>query len=164
MKSVFWNIAVVSFVLMAVKCNNNDQPKSTSAIDTSGSGIIPGPSTEIISALLDTIFAHGEDTTIVLVNGEAIVKGYSQANKRHPSYSLDVKKGQSIIATIKPIQKGGNVRINQVQLPDKSFDGPFGDSMRYYIKKSGTLRFIIGQNMMAGDPWTGDFIFHLRVE
>ena len=155
---------MVSFVLPAIGCNSNDQPKSTSVTDTLKSGITPAPSTEIISALPDTIFANGKDTIIVLVNGVALIKGHSRANQRHPTYSVKVEKGQTIIATIRPLEKGGNVRINQVQLPDKSFDGPFGDSLHYYVKKSGTLRFIIGQNMMAGDPWTGDFIFHLRVE
>ena len=164
MKSVFWNIAVVSFVTLATRCNGNDPSKSTSVTDTPGSRITPAPSTEVVSALPDTIFAGGKDTTIILVNGETLIKGYSRANKRHPSYSVRVEKGQTIIATIKPMQKGGNVRINQLQLPDQSFDGPFGDSLHYLVKKSGTLRFIIGQNMMAGDPWTGDFIFYLRVK
>jgi hypothetical protein len=165
MKSLFWNIAVVLFVTLATGCNSNDQSKSTSGIDTPESRITPAPSTtEVIAALPDTIFANGKDTTIVLVNGVAFIKGHSRANQRHPTYSVKVEKGQTIIATIKPLEKGGNVRINQLQLPDKSFDGPFGDSLHYYIKKSGTLRFIIGQNTMAGDPWTGDFIFHLRVE
>lgn len=89
--------------------------------------------------------------------------GHITANKQHPAYSLSVQKGQTITATIKPVKKGGNVRINQIQLPGGAFDGPFGDSLSYASKRSGVICFIIGENLMAGDPYTGDFLLHIKV-
>lgn len=110
----------------------------------------------------DTILAGNGDTTLALQTNEAFIKGEMVANTRQPVYSIPVLKGEIIIAWVRPENKGSNVRINQVQQPGGSFDGPFGDSLYYDVKKSGMLRFIIGQNLMAGDPWSGKFIFHLR--
>ncbi|MEO6722822.1 MAG: hypothetical protein ABIN67_20815 [Ferruginibacter sp.] len=163
-KLISLNIPAIMILWLLVGCNA-DKGKMPPAIkDTTIASIAPNTSQEMISSLIDTIFAKDRDTTAELVNEQAVIKGYSKANRRQPSYSVKVMKGQTIVAIIKPVEKGGNIRINQIQLPDGTFDGPFGDSVRYTVKKSGMLRFIIGQNMMAGDPWTGDFIFRLKLQ
>jgi len=158
------SIVALSLLVLATRCADNTPETPVDKADSSLSRIEPDTVATIIKALPDTIFAQNKDTTAVLANGEAFIKGHIRANKGQPVYTVNGLKGQSFTATIKPVEKGGNVRINQIQLPDDSFDGPFGDSLRYTLKRSGKLRFIIGQNMMAGDPWTGDFIFHLKAE
>ena len=156
--------ALTGMLVLTIGCGNDDHQTAVNPTDSALNQIIPDTPSTVVMASTDTIFAENEDTTVVLANGEAFIKGHIRANKRQPVYSVKGSKGQTFIATIKPIEKGGNVRINQIQLPDKSFDGPFGDSLQYTLKKSGILRFIIGQNMMAGDPWSGDFVFHIKTQ
>lgn len=109
----------------------------------------------------DTIYAGDGDTTVRLNNGQAYITGHIIANKNQPKYTLSARKGQTVTAILKPLKKGGNVRINQIQQPGGAFDGPFGDSLSYTFKRSGKIHFIIGENLMAGDPYTGDFILHI---
>ncbi|MEO5890334.1 MAG: hypothetical protein ABIQ31_08785 [Ferruginibacter sp.] len=119
------------------------------------------PQIDSIKPLADTIFAGDKDTTIQIKDKAAYIMGHIVANKKQPGYTVQGKKGQIVTAVIKPMQKGGNVRINQIQQPGGAFDGPFGDSLTYTFKRNGALRFIIGQNLMAGDPYTGDFILRI---
>jgi hypothetical protein len=114
-----------------------------------------------LRTVADTLFAGERDTIITVTNGSALVVGHLTANTVRPTYTLIAKKGQTITATIRPSKKGGNARINQIQQPDGAFDGPFGDSLSYTFKRNGKLRLIIGENMMAGDPYTGDFILRI---
>lgn len=115
------------------------------------------------AAAIDTIFAGDRDTIILLKEGEALLKGHINADKSQRTYTLPVWKGQTISAILSPTKKGGNVRISQVQKPGGSFDGPFGDSLRYTLKSNGDFRIIIAENLMAGQPYTGDFILHVVV-
>ncbi|MEP7110497.1 MAG: hypothetical protein ABI760_21065 [Ferruginibacter sp.] len=114
-----------------------------------------------INQLYDTINSGDRDTTVLLKTGEAFIKGHIIANKSLPKYTIFARKGQTVTAILKPLKKGGNVRINQVQQPGGAFDGPFGDSLSYTFKNNGNIRFIIGENLMAGDPYTGYFILHI---
>ena len=164
MKCALSNILAIALLFQIAGCGGDDSDVPTLKTDTTLINIIRYTNQTVISPLIDTIFSHDQDTMVALTNKEAFIKGNSRANKRQPAYSVKLLKGQTIIATVRPVDKGGNIRINQIQLPDKSFDGPFGDSLRYTVKKSGTLKFIVGQNMMAGDPWTGEYIFHLKLE
>ena len=67
--------------------------------------------------------------------------------------SGDYKKLEAQIVPEKP----GNLRISQIVLPDGTMDGPFGQSIRYDIPSPGTVRLLIGESLMQGDPWSGEF-------
>jgi hypothetical protein len=151
---LFW-IAATMLLLFNPGCNHAG--KSPEPVNKT-----PGPlAAPAIIETIDTINAGGRDTTILLKDGEAFISGHITANKSGPVYTLPAHKGQTVTAIIKPVKSRGNVRINQIQQPDGAFDGPFGDSLSYTFKKSGNIRFIIGENLMAGDPFTGDFILHV---
>ena len=130
---------------------------------SSGGSAAPTDSTvrEGPGAMVDTIFSGNEDTTIIIKANRAVWKGHIIADQHQPVYTVKGVKGQTITAVVKPSKKEGNVRINQIQQPGGAFDGPFGDSLSYTFREDGSLRFIIGENLMAGDPYTGDFIFQL---
>lgn len=138
-------------------------PACKGKTSSGGSAVPPTDATvrEEPAAMIDTIFAGNEDTTIIIKANRAIVKGHIIADQHQPVYTVKGVKGQTITAVLKPSKKKGNVRINQIQQPGGAFDGPFGDSLSYTFREDGSLRFIIGENLMAGDPYTGDFIFHL---
>ncbi|MCW3092130.1 MAG: hypothetical protein JWP81_3199 [Ferruginibacter sp.] len=112
---------------------------------------------------VDTMVSGQKDTIVLLNQGQAFIRGHIKPNSHQPKYTLPVWKGDTVTATIKPVEKGGNVRINQLQQPGGQFDGPFGDSVRYLVKSNGNLHFIIGENQMAGEPYTGDYVLHIKV-
>ncbi|MEO6734110.1 MAG: hypothetical protein ABIN01_23010 [Ferruginibacter sp.] len=123
------------------------------------------PGRQLPAQLIDTINAGSHDTTILPINGEAFIKGHINAkDKIQPNYTLPVWKDQMITAIITPAAKKGNVRINKLQKPDGTFDGPFGDTLRYTADKNGIIQFIIGQKLKAGDPYTGEFLLHVTVK
>lgn len=54
-----------------------------------------------------------------------------------------------------------NVRFNQIVMPDGTSDGPFGRSIEYGLEQQGTYHLLIGESLMAGEPWGGEFMLEL---
>ena len=54
--------------------------------------------------------------------------------------------------------KPGNIRINQIISPDSNSDGPFGKDLEYKLNQQGEFKLIIGESLMQGDPFEGDYI------
>ena len=54
-----------------------------------------------------------------------------------------------------------NVRFNQIVMPDGTSDGPFGRSIEYGLEQQGTCHLLIGESLMAGEPWGGEFMLEL---
>lgn len=144
-------------LLFVLSCHNPGHPADQADNKTEMS-----PPTAIKHSV-DTIFAGSTDTTIRFNKGEIFIKGHISANKHQPHYTIPGLRGQTITAIIRPSEKGGNVRINQIQQPGGAFDGPFGDSLSYTFKRDGNIQFIIGENLMAGDPYTGDFVLRITL-
>ena len=150
-------IAGSILLVFILSCNQTDHP-GKQVKETVNPGTVNIP-----MAAIDTIYAGDGDTTVLLKNGEVYITGHIVANKNQPQYTFAARKGQTMTVTLKPLKKGGNVRINQIKQPGGAFDGPFGDSLSYIFKRSGNIHFIIGENLMAGDPYTGYFIVHIRL-
>ena len=77
---------------------------------------------------------------------------------------VKISSGKELFARLSSKDKKANIRISQIEFPDNTFDGPFGRNLNYIIKLPGNYKIIIGQNMMAGDPWNGDFVLKIWVE
>lgn len=74
---------------------------------------------------------------------------------------LENYKHPRLKAYIKPEQPM-NVRINQIRMPDNTFDGPFGQTINYETKQRGEYWLIISKDLMAsGDP-TGQFFIKIE--
>ena len=56
-----------------------------------------------------------------------------------------------------------NIRFSQIILPDNTADGPFGPEISYDLKQLGTYQLIVNENMMAGDPWSGEFTIRITL-
>lgn len=54
-----------------------------------------------------------------------------------------------------------NLRFVQIFLPDGEMDGPFGREIDYILPSDGRYKLSVGENMMAGDPWGGDFMVEI---
>jgi hypothetical protein len=50
-----------------------------------------------------------------------------------------------------------NLRISGIVLSDSVSDGPFGRTVEYDLPGTGSVRLVIGESLMQGDPWGGDF-------
>lgn len=81
----------------------------------------------------------------------------------HLIIPLKISSGKELFASLSSEDKHANIRISQVQLPDSTFDGPFGRDLNYNMKTAGNYKLIIGENMMAGDRWKGNFVLRVWV-
>ncbi len=81
-----------------------------------------------------------------------------------PELSFSIVSGKMMHAMLVVKSDSANIRINQIEMPDGKFDGPFGREMRYEIKIPGVYKIIIGENMMAEGKWTGDFLINVWME
>ncbi len=59
-------------------------------------------------------------------------------------------------------EKVGNIRFNQIIMPDTNADGPFGKDIQYKLDKKGDYKLIIGESLMQGDPFDGDYILKFK--
>ena len=80
-----------------------------------------------------------------------------EKKESHLETSVYIKSGDSLFVQLSSKDKKANIRITQIEFPDSTFDGPFEQDLRYKIKQHGKYVIITGPNMMAGNPWAGDF-------
>lgn len=67
-------------------------------------------------------------------------------------------------AEILPAKGKGNIRFNQIILPDKTSDGPFGMDLKIPLKQKGNYILVIGHSLMAENPYYGKFKIQLEVK
>lgn len=73
---------------------------------------------------------------------------------------LNIISGEGLFAVVHKENKKNNICINQIEMPDSTFDRPFGDSLYYKIKMGGGLyKIIIGPDLMAIGKLNGVFKF-----
>jgi aminopeptidase C len=79
-------------------------------------------------------------------------------------YEFDAMEGQILYAFVYTKIGKGNVVINQIVTPGGIADGPFGERITYLLKESGKWKLIIGEDMMAGEPWKGDYSLQFEIK
>lgn len=67
-------------------------------------------------------------------------------------------------AKIVPALGKGNIRFNQLILPDKTSDGPFGMDLKIPLKQKGNYILVIGHSLMAENPYYGKFKVQLNLK
>jgi hypothetical protein len=85
-------------------------------------------------------------------------------NNQHVTVPVGILRGDTLFATLSSNDKNANIRISQIGFPDSTFDGPFGSNLDYKIKVPGNYKIIIGEDMMAGDRWNGNFSLKVWVK
>ncbi|MES2891313.1 MAG: hypothetical protein V4725_04850 [Bacteroidota bacterium] len=152
-------IAATGFVFLTTitSCSNNSGPIIIVAAN-------PVFEDTPVSAAPDTLLAGTSDTTIIIKDGEACVRGRFEAKNHSASFTLPAWKGQKLVAHIKPLQKGGNIRFTHIIQPGGLEEGPFGDSLNYTFKSNGNMRLVVSSNKMAGKPYIGDFLLKISVK
>lgn len=140
-------IYILISLLLFVACGNSKKEKTTAGQEA---GTEKTKSADII---------YPKDTTAILVDldgGEGKVSVHKQ--ERQSVYlAFDADGYKKLKAVITPREQTGNIRFNQIVLPDGSMDGPFGRTIEYDLPDNGAYKLILGESLMAGDPWSGDF-------
>lgn len=140
---------------------------------------IPADSTETADTSSPPVVVSGNKDTLTAANpqeeNDSVI--YLSATGRQSDLSADIKKDYQRVyikvpvsgthqlnATLKPQGANRNVRFNQIELPDHKTDGPFGLSLDYTTKKSGTYGLIIGRNNMAEGDVKGPVTVHIKLQ
>lgn len=89
--------------------------------------------------------------------------GYGKALiRKMPKKSVEVEFGSEaydeLYAAISEVPDTANIRFNQIYMPDGTADGPFGRDIVYGLAQKGMYRLVIGESLMQGEPWGGDFM------
>lgn len=72
--------------------------------------------------------------------------------------NLDQPKIKGYLKTESPM----NVRINQIRMPDNTFDGPFGPTIEYDTNQKGEYWLIFAKNNMADGEPVGKFFVKIE--
>lgn len=72
--------------------------------------------------------------------------------------NLDQPKIKGYVKTENPM----NIRINQIRMPDNTFDGPFGPTIEYDTKQKGEYWLILAKNNMADGEPVGKFFVKIE--
>jgi len=79
------------------------------------------------------------------------------------SCNFQVRNKGVLLARITTPDGKGNIRFNQIFMPDKSSDGPFAKDLNYNVKKTGLYKLLIGEDLMAEKPYRGEFTLELKM-
>lgn len=58
----------------------------------------------------------------------------------------------------------GNLRLSQIVMPDGTMDGPFGSDTTIGLTQFGGYELLYHENMMAGDPWSGEALITITLK
>ena len=87
----------------------------------------------------------------------------SKAADQRITFAFEAAGNVRLHGTLSSPDSLANLRFTQIYLPDGSADGPFGREIEYDLPQQGLYKLIVGENMMAGDPWAGTFTIHIEV-
>ncbi|MDU1890209.1 MAG: lipoprotein [Dysgonomonas sp.] len=91
-------------------------------------------------------------------------KGKLQIHKEKDKiiYIVFQSKGYNkVSAKLSSADSLANIRFSQIFLPDGTMDGPFGRDLDYKLPSDGEYKVSVHENMMAGDPWGGNFFIEV---
>lgn len=142
-----------SFVLFA--CNQNENKANENKTTQSKSDSLLKESITKRDSLSRVLSVHTDTLTLKLKMDSA---------NEQVTVPVTISSGKELFASLSSADKKANIRISQVQLPDSTFDGPFGKDLHYLVKSPGNYKIIIGEDMMAGDKWSGDFVLKVFVK
>ncbi len=137
-------LALISIISSCDESEKKNEPTEIINLDTVSSLKTTGKDTGISLQELQP----GSDTFAIQLHIAGI--------KDKKIIPITIKSGTKLFAVIDKANKRANIRINQLEMPDSTFDGPFGDSLHYKVKMPRIYKIIIGQNLMADGKPSGD--------
>ncbi|GHE31925.1 hypothetical protein [Sphingobacterium griseoflavum] len=65
---------------------------------------------------------------------------------------------------LQTVEGTGNIRINQLFMPDGKADGPFGKTFDDSLAQTGNYRLVISESLMQENPYTGDYTVTIELK
>jgi hypothetical protein len=96
--------------------------------------------------------------------GDTLLFKLAMDTGNHVTVPIKISAGKELFASLSSDDKKANIRVSQVEFPDSTFDGPFGRELDREISTHGNYKLIIGEDMMAGDRWKGNFVLKVWVK
>ncbi len=114
---------------------------------------------------VDSPVVSSDSTIVKLSLTEGKGKIQTHKNKGQTVYIQFQSQGfKKLSARLSSQAPDANVRIAQIKLPDGTMDGPFGQEMEYAFSFDGVYTLAVNENIMAGDPWEGDFTIEVSLK
>jgi len=83
--------------------------------------------------------------------------------KKKDTISFDIQKKSIVDITLSTPADTGNIRINQIIMPDGTMDGPFDKGYEDTLRIAGTYRLIIAESLMQENPYVGEYRVQIAV-
>ena len=163
------NTLILIACIAIVSCNNNGSrsPVTEGHADSITKDRIEKHSEDTATTPLKTVESGAVQTDSVLnldlpQNGDSL-KVRILKKSAPITCNFQVRNKGTLTARIVTPGGKGNIRFNQIFMPDKSADGPFDKSLNYDIKKTGLYKLIIGEDLMAENPYKGEFTLEMKI-
>lgn len=149
MKSILYIIPVAIFLSA---CNSPKQEDN--------SANVPVDSVQSVPETSDSTHLNLQEKAIELKSSWDSIHLH-KISKVSDTISFDSKDFKQINAELHS-DKPGNIRFNMIILPDNNSDGPFGRDIQYTLDKKGGYKLIVGESLMQGDPFDGNYTIRFK--
>jgi len=153
MKKIFLASVLMIAIISCDQSTHKNNPSEIVKKDTNAATTITSKGDEKNNHNSSSVLHAGADTFSIRLQMAGL--------KDRKIIPLTIVSGKELFAVIHKENGNANIRINQLALPDSTFDGPFGDSLHYKIKMAGAYKIIIGPDLMATGKLNG--VFNLKL-
>lgn len=157
----WWILALTGCTLTPIQDITNSGQQLSGAV----SGEVIGTGEEHQPPLTNTLtWAKNEYTLLFNNTSEEKITIYHQAWEKTKLFFINTKTW-SMNAQIAFEQVwSGNLRLSQIVMPDGNMDGPFDQNTTYDLDQLWWYQLIFHENMMSGDPWSGNAIITVTLK
>ena len=159
-------ITLIFFLLITASCsiqneeNLWDNTGNVTPIDTGTTIPVDTGSIneEHQEPLTHTASGSTNEYTFFFENGvkEETVNMQHKTGEETRVYFINTQTGSMNVSIAFPKDTQWNLRLAQIVMPDGTMDGPFGQDTDYELTQLGGYQLLFHENMMAGDPWSGE--------
>lgn len=163
MKNSYFTLILITLAITG--CRGTAGRNNAENADGTKVEVSSGPDRKMTAPLEEAILLPSVEGVVnpVLLDGARKVTIRKTAGKKvYADFEADgYTHLHAVIAPVGTTE--ANLRISMITLPGGATDGPFGREIDYDIPSSGTIRLEIGESMMQGDEWGGDFTLDIRL-
>lgn len=104
-----------------------------------------------------------EEITLGISQSGHLELDFTKESGETISFKFNNNEFKQMSAKLTSKDKAANIRFMQIVMPDGKADGPFGTEVDYELSQNGDYRLLVNENIMAGDPWGGEFTLTLKL-
>ncbi|WP_289662102.1 hypothetical protein [Flavobacterium panacagri] len=151
------NILLLLISISILSCQQRKD--STKTVESAAPVVVKKENKNENKQIGDTVFMNFENKENLFIAESALDSINSKVYIKFKAEDSGELKAEIVPATGK-----GNIRFNQIILPDKTSDGPFGMELKIPLKQKGSYILVIGHSLMAENPYYGKFKIQLGVK